>query len=337
MRAAFLALVLVACGQNADPYQTVSELRILAIKAERPQLLADAPVQLPLRFDALVANPEGTEVAYTWSFCPVESSSACFDFEAQRDLAGGFGPSLSELRATSLEGTATAPEYAVAPFEFAAPSVLLEFHLQRSLLGAGLGVWPSALLEVTSGSKTIRAQKRIVLGFANLRAVAFVQAQQFGYSVCPAGKTPSDVPGCLEIPEQSPNQNPRIVKVQIGNGEAADVPFEDSTGTGPWTMPRGGKIRIRPVLSDDSEEDYHELRVEFQSRQIFIDALTEQVSISWFATDGRVNDRVTWVKFTKTLDTRFDAPETPGPVTVWMVARDQRGGVDWARAEVIVE
>jgi hypothetical protein len=38
-------------------------------------------------FEALVLDPRGSSIDYTWSFCPVESSEACADYEDRRDKA----------------------------------------------------------------------------------------------------------------------------------------------------------------------------------------------------------------------------------------------------------
>ena len=89
------------------------------------------------------------------------------------------------------------------------------------------------------------------------------------------------------------------------------------------------------------EKQYKILKTDLQNREIFAELITEEPSISWFVSDGTIEDEITWPQNTKTLDTVYvapeEAPETPGGmVTVWMVARDLRGGLEWQSLQIRV-
>ena len=64
---------------------------------------------------------------------------------------------------------------------------------------------------------------------------------------------------------------------------------------------------------------------------------SEEVIASWFATAGELGDDQTARQLTKTLDNTFTAPTQPPPggrFVVYVVVRDQRGGVGWSSVEV---
>ncbi|HEY0463099.1 MAG TPA: hypothetical protein VGC79_02770 [Polyangiaceae bacterium] len=67
----------------------------------------------------------------------------------------------------------------------------------------------------------------------------------------------------------------------------------------------------------------------------------ESMRVSWFATGGSLYTDHTGRgqdEFTQTSsDNTWTAPEEPGPVFMWVVLRDDRGGVDWRSFKVIVQ
>ncbi|MGZ3428935.1 MAG: hypothetical protein ACXVCV_19920, partial [Polyangia bacterium] len=65
----------------------------------------------------------------------------------------------------------------------------------------------------------------------------------------------------------------------------------------------------------------------------------ESMRVSWFATGGSFLHEVTGrdeSDSATTTDNRWTAPSTPGPVHLWLVLRDSRGGVDFAAYELMV-
>jgi len=89
-----------ACVSGLDRYNDVHDLRILAVRADPPELLDD-PLPAQIHFDALAIDPRTDEpVRLTWQFCPVEVGGACEGFDgalatAQKSLqslAAGIAP-----------------------------------------------------------------------------------------------------------------------------------------------------------------------------------------------------------------------------------------------------
>ena len=80
-----LLLIVCACNLGLDEITLVEDLRVLAIKAEPPEVLDDfdasavANGTLPVRFEALVVDPRDGALTYNWSFCAVQSDNGCFD------------------------------------------------------------------------------------------------------------------------------------------------------------------------------------------------------------------------------------------------------------------
>jgi hypothetical protein len=66
----------------------------------------------------------------------------------------------------------------------------------------------------------------------------------------------------------------------------------------------------------------------------------ESMRVSWFASAGSFAHEVTGREETDTAtttDNPWTAPSTPGPVHLWVVLRDSRGGVDFAAYELNVQ
>ena len=110
---------------------------------------------------------------------------------------------------------------------------------------------------------------------------------------------------------------------------------------GPVSVVAGEAIRILPIFTPESYEPYQTIKADFVNSTLFVDDLVEDLSVSWFCTTGKLSDSLTWPKFSKTLDTQYTAPDEPpadtdGRVSIWLVARDQRGGEEWMSLELQV-
>jgi hypothetical protein len=116
----------------------------------------------------------------------------------------------------------------------------------------------------------------------------------------------------------TPNQNPRM----------ADILLDDAPLAGP--LPLSTELVLRPQLAEGSLEQYETAE----------GPRTEQVFYSWFATgEGEVKQ----LRSLEPVDGRpgeptikYLTPSTPQRVTIYVVARDGRGGVDWLARTVDV-
>jgi hypothetical protein len=332
-------VALAACVDDLPSPSEVEDMRVLAIRADPPELLYDAPVDQTVTFEALVVDPRGGSIRSAWQFCPVESDDSCLDYEAirgradarhQAALDAAKDQTLSADVQPTKSTSGAVPDYDVPAFTADVSAALVLYHLESSALGYGIGSWPTAVLELEREGESLRSQKRLVLNLRDLRSFAQMLEQELGIIVCPeSGAQPE---GCLPIRARTPNRNPELIGVEIARGERADGTFEPLDGR--LSVQVGESVRIRPLLAPDAEEPFQRIVSDLQESTISVEDTEESVSVSWFCSAGELGDDRTWPQYTKTLDTTYEAPSEPGSATIWMVARDGRGGVGWQRLDV---
>jgi hypothetical protein len=103
----------------------------------------------------------------------------------------------------------------------------------------------------------------------------------------------------------------------------------------------GEIVRLRPVLPPEAAEAYQSIESTLMGSNLVVVDRTEEPIVSWFATGGELDLEQTAPQLTRTLDNVFTAPATmpassDGQLSIFMVVRDQRGGVGWSRVEVTV-
>ncbi len=330
----------VGCGEALSVPSLVEDLRVLAIRAEPPELLIDrdATVAQAVTFDALVVDPRGTPMNVAWRFCPVASDQTCADFDRRKSQApAAFRPLLDATFAQTkqepvMAGKDAGGVAALGAFAVEVPAALFAYHFDDSWFGLGNGGWTSAVLEVKSGSETLVGQKRLVLNARDL-AQWNPELAAVGVTICaePAA------PGCVPLRPRTPNRNPAITSVEVAMGEKASSPFAPVVG--PILVAPGAKMRLRPVLSTDAAEAFQTLEPALDGNRLNVIDHTEEITISWFATDGSFDAELTAAQVSRTLDTVFEAPAEGAArrgheIAVFMVARDQRGGTGWSRVDV---
>ena len=123
----------------------------------------------------------------------------------------------------------------------------------------------------------------------------------------------------------------------------------DPTGAGrPRSTPLGKRRVPRPrpsrpgrtvTLQADFGADSAETFLVWNVLTLTLDTQRESLRLSWFATGGDFAHDATGRSQTETetfTQNVWTAPTTPGPVHLWMVLRDDRGGIDFAAAEIDV-
>jgi hypothetical protein len=335
-------LGLTGCAGEVPSPTLIDDVRVLAVRAEPPELLMDrgAEAAAAVSFQALVVDPRGPSMAYQWSFCPVESSETCADFAQRRAAAPPrYQPILDTTRAQGQSGQSPpVPDgaaFTVDPFTVAIPPALFDYHLASSGLGLGNGSWLSAVLELQAGGESLQAQKRVVLGARDLAAWN-PELAAFGWQVCPPD---APGPGCVPLAPRTPNRNPELAGIELARSARADAPFQAIAGDSIDLAP-GAEIRLRPVLGPGADERYQTVDSALQGNQLIVVDHTEEPVVSWFTTAGKFGSDQTTAQLTRTLDNTFTAPRTPpadGRLWIYLVVRDQRGGVGWTRLAVVVE
>ncbi len=359
-------LMAIACSDDLEDVQDVRGLRVLAVRADPPEILVDQDPQVDVTFSALVLDPRQaalatTPIDYTFSFCPVESNEGCLDYERRRAEADDASrPLLDTLRQLSEDGIANSeaearsltPEeagargawpYAILPFTLTLTPEetqgLASYFYATNLLGLGMGSLPSVVLDVTGADDALSAEKRFSFNIADVGAATALLGDDFGFRVCESGEDADN--GCVALRPRVRNTNPTFDRIQVSLGELAGGEFFEVQSTG-FSMRGSSVIRILPVMTGDSYESFQQLVTEPSTGRILARDLTENISVSWFATAGELQDALTTPIYTKTLDTEYrsprlaDVPADGVMVSVYMVARDQRGGIAWQNLEIFV-
>jgi hypothetical protein len=295
-----IALILVA-GCKPDfgkPASLVTDKRILAVKAEPPEVRPP----LPATFSALVASPDGTEVmpALSWSLClapkPLDEnnvvSSACLGSGANL-MSVGAGP-MAEVtmppNACALFGPDPPPQLpGMPPLRPRDPDVTGGYYQPLRLVE-----------EPVSGFALERVTCSLALAGADL-------AVQYGASYR-ANTNPMLTPLTATL-----NGAPLTLDA-IPSGKTVDL----SVG---WPAESVESFPVFDVAAAALVTHREAMRVSwFATAGSFAHEVT-----------GRGEDETA-----TTTDDSWTAPTMPGLVHLWVVLRDSRGGGDFASYDLTV-
>jgi hypothetical protein len=135
-----------------------------------------------------------------------------------------------------------------------------------------------------------------------------------------------------------PNNNPVLADLLFDPAGPAAAPLYTAGQTAPAgaaTIAANQQVTLQADFSADSAETF----LVWNVVTLTLDMQRESLRVSWFATGGSFDHDVTGRSqtdlqtFTQNV---WHAPETPGPVYLWTVLRDDRGGIDFASAEIDV-
>ena len=292
-----------ACGSFEDPTRVI-DLRVLGIEADRPELVLDFdpehPEDLvpqleasPITLRALVADPaDARRLEWDLAVCPPTETLRCDD------------PGATVVKSIG-HGTVADPETAFEPptGTFTVPlDVLMESIRADSLAGFGgvavqvqLQVWPQG-----DRTQMIYAAKRVVV----------------------APRLPA---------QRVPNVNPTLESLLVDEDE--NQPLQPGRCGDPATTPLAvvpeQEVVLLPVEPEGVRETYVLPTFEGGVRTI-----VENLRYSWFTTAGSFSAGQTGGPTDgfgnkPPLDSTWRAPEEPGEVRLWLVQRDERGGLAW--------
>jgi hypothetical protein len=294
-----MAMALAGCKPDfGTPASLVTERRILAVRAEPPEVRAGGSAT----FSALVVSPDGTEAAPTvsWGLCltpkPLDEnnivSNACLAGDGVMAV-GAPGPSAS----------ATVPPNACALF---GPDPPPQMANQPPLRPRDP--------DVTGGYyQPLRLSEADVTGFALERVT------------CTLALAGADLAVQYAMTYQA-NRNPTLMPL------SATV---DGAAVGLDALPAGRVVRFSVGWPDDSAESFPV----FDLSAAALVTHRESLRVSWFASAGSFEHEVTGRgedDTGTTTDDSWTAPTTAGPVHLWLVLRDSRGGIDFASYELHV-
>jgi hypothetical protein len=316
--AALLTLLLAACGEGLPDPTLVEGLRVLAVRAEPPELRAGGATTTELT--PLVVRPDGQAPdRIAWSHCrdwDLNANSFTCPFDGGDADALGEGATLSY----SVDPAAL---LSIAAEEVAAVSEGARLREVLQLLEV-TGVWDTVNVTAEAPNERVEAAKRIV-----------VTGESAGTAAAAFAATPAGA-ACAEFGAVvPPNSNPVLSGVRVRVGERDEL-------IGPATvLPAGAEAELFPEIDWSTLESHP--RFEVLGDAFACTPVRETAYVSWFCDGGELGDLDTAAsdptdsQSVLGLWTDWTLPTEAGEVTCWVVLRDGRGGTDWQRLTLNVE
>jgi hypothetical protein len=298
---ASIAAVTLLAGCKPDfgtPASLVTERRILAVRAEPPEVRPTQTVNLT----ALVVSPDGTESmpAVDWSLCLTPKPLDENNVVSVACLGDGDGIQALGTGATMM---ATVPPNACALFGPDPPPQMMGQPPLRPRDPDVTGGYYQPL-RLREGDVTSFALERVTCDLAQAGADLAVQYGMTYHA----------------------NVNPTL---QPLTATVAGAPVALTA------LPAGQTIDFNVSWPADSVESFPV----FDVNAAALITHRESMRVSWFATAGSFTHEVTGRDEgdpATDSDNLWTAPTTPGPVHLWVVLRDSRGGIDFAAHELAV-
>jgi hypothetical protein len=358
------ALALAACSPKFDPASKIEKLRVVAVRADPPEI-DPAGVQtadltsLVLRADYLTTTRATTVVHLACVPAPgSEDPTPCVMLSNLSDPAVKIA---AVARLACAQGAAVGPAASAGPwpaiglagFEVCVdavcgPAAVAGAPPARVTLPAAFTFSPPQPAGLVTPDDIAAWQQRVVVA-----RILGVQAVDLAFALdatpdelvagvgtaCPSGDVADrlaalwaereHVLSVKRVPIRGPESpNPANRNPAVGGVEATGAPLDPVTSS----TVAAGKLLLTPVLpAGPAGEPEVYTRLDAEGRAI--DVEPEEWVYSWFSTAGELKDLHTrsttnpdeWTVFTR------------GPARVAVVVRDLRGGTAWTVRDVVVE
>jgi len=155
--------------------------------------------------------------------------------------------------------------------------------------------------------------------------------------ICRLANAPTDI-AAMYAANYVPNNNPMVADLVLDPAGAATslyVAGQTADSQTAATVSAGQTVTLQADFSADSAETF----LVWNVLTLTLDMQRESLRLSWFATGGAFEHDATGRSQTETetfTQNTWTAPTTPGTVYFWIVLRDDRGGIDFAPAEIDV-
>jgi hypothetical protein len=287
---AAIALLLAAAGclPVQDPASYVNGLRVLAVKADPPEVGPGHSATLT----ALAVDTQGRMIDIAWAECtdPPKQGEAVNPDCITNDTADYLTPIGNGL-------TVTAEMPSVNPFDLGLPDPTDGFYLP-------------------------------IRGRASAGTDSLTAVYRLRYLLLPPANQNPQLTGVLHVISSASGDGGGAP-----DGGAADVtaPFDDAN---PIVVHAGDEVTLRATFTADSAETY--LVYDGDPRTTPPRMAKEQLSVAWFSTAGAFSEARSGVDrpdiifhLDTTRNNPVHVPTAPGPIDLWLVARDERGGTDY--------
>ncbi|HEY0838915.1 MAG TPA: hypothetical protein VGD74_01890, partial [Vulgatibacter sp.] len=374
---AFFAIVsavsLAGCGENFKPPSYVDGLRILAVRAEVPELAPSAGTDgsLPSRteLEVLIADPaqlddpdrEVTALFFACTPDPLDpTGSGCsalanlrIDAKVARAAAaamcagGSGGGAASPMRfagvASCVHGqpcSAVSLEVEGVPLQLPAPAYEIPDDTDLEILPSDHPARVRGIQAMISTVAVAASPAELLNGADASDPCAFATA--LGARLGDLLETRESVTAVKRVQirgpdaRDEPNVNPIVTGISA-RGEA--LPEDPGDPVGPEALiAAGAAAALLPLLPDDGV-DRIQRYTRLDATGAPVEVVDESWTWSWYASAGtieRLRTRATTepAAFTAPTGKKDDPLPASKRIFVWTVVRDGRGGVDWVTREL---
>ena len=310
-----LATLAAACGEQFSPLNEVTDLRVLAVRAEPPALVAGQTAAL----DALVYEPDGGTVSYAWSWCPATLGSAT-----------GYECAISEddlktaVDQVAPGASAFVPSYDLGTAETASFSYALPAGALSALCDA------IAAQSLPAGVALPQCGEDLTL---TIRLVV----EAGGKSVTAVKQLPLLLDAAAEA-----NANPSIGDVYAAPASDGVDPLDAGTELSPdaaTPLAESTKYDVSVDVPDDASELFTPAPTADQPNPT---ADRETLFATWFVTGGSTDQvRTGFIDGDASMDglerNTWKTPslaDSGGAAQLFLVLQDERGGVAWTARSI---
>lgn len=351
--AVIAAVVLSGCGPEFEPPSLLHSLRVLAVQKDRPYAAPGDEVKLKMLWaDASLDAGRPIETGFfTGCFNPPgDLYAGCFqkreslEFRPGDEVSFTIDPEIISSRPPPTDPRQ--PAYGLSYVFFAACAGTLTEELPPRCLDANGNDLGSD--DFVAGYSAIyvydefRNQNPIIRGLSldgkplfggciDPGSIAVSESDELG-AVLGRAAQGAGTPSAAEPPVECEPSFP-LDGADVPDCSQPDAPCLPPMPDGMFVRP---SLEIRPEIYRSSIEDDEIAKVAYGSDY------EEQMWINYYSTRGSLlsdvrllNDATTGLN--EDFETLFFPPAEPGPVTLWAVVHDNRGGVSWARGTLWVQ
>jgi hypothetical protein len=329
-----LSLLLVGCGAEFDPPSELKTLRVLAVQKSAPYAKPGEQVEMRMLWhDGSPKAPRSVQIGW-FAGCynpPGDLYQGCFQQFAEGGVSGSTGlPAGIELGsgdrfsftipADIISSRPPPPDPKTAPYGLA--------YVFFAACGGQLGPAPEGAsfpVACFASDGTQLGPSDFVAGYSTLYVFDKYRNENAivtGFRVQGQDTTSSCIgDACLDSPPDENLDCNSVPCVAACNDDGGD------------NCP---DIDIQPLV-DPASAEIDQISVDSYGK-----TYEEQMWINYYVSAGGVASALRLLNdatkgWNSAYGTKFHAPKDPGPVTIWAVVHDNRGGVNWARQQVLVQ
>ena len=330
---AVLALSATACGPEFDPSNELKTLRVLGVKKDKPYAQPGDSVNLQL----LWHDPQGREdVQRAWlGGCinpPGDLYYGCFAQQGAAASGGvpfGAGDSFTVAIPDDIISGRQGPlepgqrRYGLYLVFFVVCAGQLDIAMDANPEAAGATGLPIRCLD-DNGAPL--GSDDFIVGYSSIYSFADVTNENPTYSVDDAGGARFSIAGKNAPADCLGGDCQTAEPVEI-DCSGADEPrcIDACADDGDFGCPA---IEVAPAIEQQVETDV-------VTSEIYGSDVTEQMWVNYYVDRGAINEVRLLNDATAGWNEKYRgqlrAPKAPGPLQIWAVAHDNRGGMEWSR------